>query len=276
MTLICQDGPGIVLGASRGIVDVGGNIVESDQFSDPLTGLFCMRVSFDSPSGLSEVSETLQGCLASFDPLLTIRPESEHRRALLMVSKTDHCLLDLLYRWNLGELFLNIPLIVSNHSDCAPIADRFGIPFVHLPVSPESKRDSEAELMTLVGKYRIDFIVLARYMQLLSPDICSSLPGKIINIHHSFLPSFDGAQPYRQAYERGVKLIGATAHYVTADLDQGPIIEQGVIRVTHAQTVSDLATMGRDIERTVLAHAVRMQAEDRICLAGNRVVVFSR
>jgi formyltetrahydrofolate deformylase len=276
LTLICPDRPGIVLATSQGIVDVGGNIFESDQFSDPPTGMFCMRIGFDSPKNLDEVQALLGERLSIFGPHLTIRSESEHRRALVMVSKTDHCLVDLLYRWNIGELSLDIPLIVSNHPDCAGLAGRYGIPFVHLPVTPETRNESEKSLLGLVEEYAIDFIVLARYMQILSLDVCEAMSGKIINIHHSFLPGFEGAEPYRQAYERGVKLIGATAHYVTGDLDKGPIIEQHVTRVTHAKSAKDLVAIGRDVERTVLARAVQLQAEDRTFLAGDRVIIFSR
>ena len=275
LTLRCDDRAGIVLAAAKGIVDADGNIVESDQFSDPPTGLFCMRISFDSPRSLDEVRGAVDVHLAQFKPLLGVRPESQRRRVLVMVSKIDHCLIDLLYRWNIDELPVDIPLIVSNHSDCAPIAEQYGIPFVHLPVTPSSKSAAEASLSELVEQFQIDFIVLARYMQVLSPAFCATLPGNIINIHHSFLPGFKGAKPYHQAYERGVKLIGATAHYVTVALDEGPIIEQGVIRVTHAQSAKDLVAMGRDIERTVLARAVRLQAEDRVVLAGKRAIVFS-
>jgi formyltetrahydrofolate deformylase len=175
----------------------------------------------------------------------------------------------------LGELAVDIPMIVSNHPDCAPIAARYGIPFRHIPVSPDTKEEAEAHLGELVEQHHVDFIVLARYMQVLSPDFFEAMPGSIINIHHSFLPSFKGARPYHQAYERGVKLIGATAHYVTADLDEGPIIDQSVIRVTHAQSADNLVALGRDIERTVLARAVRLQGEDRVVLAGDRTVVFS-
>jgi formyltetrahydrofolate deformylase len=275
LTLRCPDQAGIVLATAQGIVKVDGNIVESDQFSDPPTGQFCMRVGFDSPRDLDEVREVLSAQVERFAPLLDVRMASQRRRALIMVSKLDHCLVDLLYRWNLDELAIDIPLIVSNHPDCAPIAARYGIPFRLVPVSPATKEHAEALLRELVEEHRVDFIVLARYMQVLSPDFFEAMPGSIINIHHSFLPSFKGARPYHQAYERGVKLIGATAHYVTADLDEGPIIEQSVIRVTHAQSAEDLVALGRDIERTVLARAVRLQSEDRVVLAGSRTVVFS-
>ncbi|HEY1761830.1 MAG TPA: formyltetrahydrofolate deformylase [Acidimicrobiales bacterium] len=275
LTLRCPDQAGIVLAAAQGIVLVDGNIVESDQFSDPPTGQFCMRISFDAPRSLDEVRDVLNTQMERFQPLLGIRLASERRRALIMVSKLDHCLVDLLYRWNLGELAIDIPVIISNHPDCAPIAARYGIPFRHVPVTPDTKEQAEATLAELVQEHHVDFIVLARYMQVLSPDFFEAMPGSIINIHHSFLPSFKGSRPYHQAYERGVKLIGATAHYVTADLDEGPIIEQSVIRVTHAQSAEDLVALGRDIERTVLARAVRLQSEDRVVLTGERTVVFS-
>jgi formyltetrahydrofolate deformylase len=225
-----------------------------------------MRIGFDSPRGLDEVRDVLNTQMESFQPLLGIRLASQRRRALIMVSKLDHCLVDLLYRWNLGELAIDIPVIVSNHPDCAPIAARYGIPFRHIPVAPDTKEAAESLLGELVEEHHVDFIVLARYMQILSPDFFEAMPGGIINIHHSFLPSFKGARPYHQAYERGVKLIGATAHYVTADLDEGPIIEQSVIRVTHAQSADDLVA---------LARAVRLQSEDRVVLTGDRTVVFS-
>jgi formyltetrahydrofolate deformylase len=274
LTLRCSDRADIVLAVAKGIVEVRGNIVESDQFSDPPTGLFCMRIRFESQRPLEEVRGALSSELEQFQPMLGTRLESRRRRVLIMVSKLDHCLVDLLYRWNLGELAIDIPVIVSNHPDCAPIAARYDIPYQYIPVTPETKMAAEAHLRELVEEHRIDFIVLARYMQVLSPDFFESMPGNIINIHHSFLPSFKGAKPYHQAYERGVKLIGATAHYVTADLDEGPIIDQSVLRVTHAESAADLVAIGRDIERTVLARAVRLQSEDRVVLAGNRTIVF--
>jgi formyltetrahydrofolate deformylase len=205
---------------------------------------------------------------------MSLRHESDRRRALIMVSKFDHCLVDLLYRHEIGELPIEIPVIVSNHRDCEHIAKRHGIDFVYLPVTPENKTEQEAALLTLTAEHNIDVVILARYMQVLSDATCSALSGRIINIHHSFLPGFKGARPYHQAHERGVKLIGATAHFVTAQLDEGPIIEQEVERVTHAHTANDLAEIGRDVERLVLARAVRLFAEDRIMLTGKRTVVF--
>jgi len=275
LTLRCADQPGIVRALADGIFDAKGNILENAQFSDPLTGLFSMRTSFESPRADTDVvRELIHARVAQFDPVLSLRLEADRRRALLMVSRLDHCLLDLLYRWQIGELPVDIPLIVSNHTVCAPIADRYGIPFEHLPVTPEGKTAAEARLLQLVDEHRVDVIVLARYMQVLSDQFCSRMSGGIINIHHSFLPGFKGAKPYHQAYERGVKLIGATAHYVTEDLDEGPIIDQDVARVGHSHSADDLVAIGRDVERVVLARAVRLHAEDRVALTGARTVVF--
>jgi len=192
-----------------------------------------------------------------------------------MVSKQDHCLVDLLYRRQQGELHVEIPVIVSNHPDCAPIAESHGIPFVHLPVTPETKQAQEQRVRELMVEYSIDAVVLARYMQVLSDEFCAELEGRAINIHHSFLPGFKGARPYHQAYARGVKLIGATAHFVSAELDEGPIIEQDVARVTHAQDAEHLAEIGRDVERMVLARAVQLYGADRVMLTGHRTVIFS-
>ncbi|MCX5252553.1 MULTISPECIES: formyltetrahydrofolate deformylase [Streptomyces] len=276
LTLRCPDQPGIVHALAAGVTEAKGNILESAQFSDPGTGIFTIRVSLETPDADTEsLRDELTLRLARFDPVLTVRPEEQRRRVLLMVSKFDHCLVDLLYRWGLGELPVDIPLIVSNHPDLAPIAKRYGIPFVHVPVTRDTKPEAEAELLRLVAEHRVDFVVLARYMQVLSDDLCGKLSGRIINIHHSFLPGFKGAKPYHQAHERGVKLIGATAHLVTADLDEGPIIEQDVVRVGHRHTAPELVAIGRDVERIVLARAVRLHAEDRVVLTGSRTVVFS-
>ena len=276
LTLRCPDQPGIVHALAAGVAEAKGNILESAQFSDPGTGIFTIRVSLETPDADTEsLRDELSLRLARFDPVLTVRPEEQRRRVLLMVSKFDHCLVDLLYRWGLGELPVDIPLIVSNHPDLAPVAKRYGIPFVHVPVTRDTKPEAEAELLRLVAEHRVDFVVLARYMQVLSDDLCGKLSGRIINIHHSFLPGVKGAKPYHQAHERGVKLIGATAHLVTADLDEGPIIEQDVVRVGHRHTAPELVAIGRDVERIVLARAVRLHAEDRVVLTGSRTVVFS-
>jgi formyltetrahydrofolate deformylase len=276
MTLRCPDGPGIIRAFANGVVEAEGNIVDNQQFSDPDTGTFCMRTEFDSPlEDVEVVRSFLLGALAPFEPVLTLRPESLRRRMLVLVSKFDHCLVDLLYRHETGELPVDIPLVVSNHPDLRPLVEQHGIAFLHLPVTRETKPEAEAQLLALVKEHDVDFVVLARYMQVLSDDLCRALEGRVINIHHSFLPGFKGAKPYHQAYARGVKLIGATAHYVTADLDEGPIIEQEVTRVTHAATPETLVALGRDTERLVLARAVRRHAEDRVLLVGPRTVVFS-
>ncbi|MBM0127209.1 formyltetrahydrofolate deformylase [Pimelobacter simplex] len=276
LTLRCPDQPGIIRAFADGVVDVKGNIVDSQQYSDPDTGTFCLRAEFDSPeAGAEAVRRTLVDALADFDPIIGLREADHRRRMLVMVSKFDHCLVDLLYRHRTGELPVDIPVIVSNHPDLAPIAEQAGIDFVHLPVTRETKPQAEADLLALVERHRVDFVVLARYMQVLSDDLCAKLSGRVINIHHSFLPGFKGAKPYHQAHARGVKLIGATGHYVTADLDEGPIIEQDVHRVSHAYTADQLVALGRDVERTVLSRAVRRHAEDRVLLVGARTVVFS-
>ncbi|MFF4119325.1 formyltetrahydrofolate deformylase [Streptomyces sp. NPDC001714] len=276
LTLRCPDQPGIVHALAAGVAEAEGNILESAQFSDPGTGIFTIRVSLETPAADTEkLRDELALRLARFDPVLTVRPEEQRRRVLLMVSKFDHCLVDLLYRWDLGELPVDIPLIVSNHPDLEPVAKRYGIPFVHLPVTRDTKPEAEAELLRLVADHQVDFVVLARYMQVLSDDLCRRLSGRVINIHHSFLPGFKGAKPYHQAHDRGVKLIGATAHFVTADLDEGPIIEQDVVRVGHRHTAPELVAIGRDVERIVLARAVRLHAEDRVVLTGSRTVVFA-
>ncbi len=277
VTLQCNDAPGIVRTASSAIFEDGGNIVENDQFTDPVTGQFCMRTRFETANDdLDAVRSLLTSELAPFSPMLSIRLEETRRRALIMVSKFDHCLADLLYRREQGDLPLDIVAVVSNHDDCAPLAARHDVPFFEIPITNNTKAAAEDELRLLLAKQRVDFVVLARYMQILSPSFCSDWSGRIINIHHSFLPGFKGARPYHQAYERGVKLIGATAHFVTSALDEGPIIEQDVVRVSHARNPGDLTALGRDIERTVLARAVQLVAEDRVALVGNRTVIFSQ
>jgi formyltetrahydrofolate deformylase len=276
LTLKCPDRPGIINSLTGALLEAKGNVVESAQFGDELTGTFTMRTVFDTPVEEQQTIERLlQPVAGNFDATITLRPQDHHRRALIMVSKYDHCLLDLLYRHRYGELPLEIPLIVSNHPDCAELAERYDIPYLVIPVGPGNKAEAEARLLDLVDEHSVDFVVLARYMQILSEDVCNRLPGRIINIHHSFLPGFKGSRPYHQAYERGVKLIGATAHYVTTDLDEGPIISQEVAYVNHSQDADDLVRVGRDIERMVLAQAVRFHSEDRVLLIGQRTVVFS-
>lgn len=274
-TIRCDDTPGVVRAVAEGIVEVGGNIVESGQFTDQPQDLFVMRVVFDTPwDRVRDVEEVIVSRLRFLDATVMVRDARSNRRMVLMVSKFDHCLADLLYRRAARELNVDIPLIVSNHTDAAALAERYATPFVHLPVTADIKQQAEARLLELVDDVGADFLVLARYMQVLSPELCTRLSGKVINIHHSFLPGFKGGRPYQQAFERGVKLIGATAHYVTADLDEGPIIEQDVVRVSHTDDVDRMVALGRDVERTVLARAVRSHAEDRVFLAGPRTYVL--
>ena len=275
LTLRCGDRPGIVRSLAEGIVQVRGNILESAQFSDPPTGLFCLRTAFESPEeDVEAIRSLVAGAVRGFRPVLTLRRESSRRRVLVMASRFDHCVRDLLYRWDIGELPADVRLVVSNHETCRPIAERYGLPYHHIPVTAATKPEAERQLLALVAEHEIDVVVLARYMQVLSDEACRRLEGRAINIHHSFLPGFKGARPYHQAYERGVKLIGATAHFVTPDLDEGPIIEQDVARVEHGHTPEQLVAFGRDVERLVLARAVRLYAEDRVLLVGARTVVF--
>jgi len=277
VTLQCNDVPGIVRATSTAIVAIGGNILENDQFTDPVTNQFCMRTRFETDvEDLTAVRGRLEGDLADFSPVLGVRLEHVHRRALIMVSQADHCLAELLYRREQDDLPLDVAAIVSNHPDLAPLAERYRIPFYEIAVTKETKPEAEQKVRELIERDQVDFVVLARYMQILSPELCADLSGRIINIHHSFLPGFKGARPYHQAYERGVKLIGATAHFVTSDLDEGPIIDQDVVRVSHARVPRDLISLGRDVERNVLARAVKLVAEDRVALVGNRTIVFSQ
>ena len=275
-TLQCADAPGIVRAASSAIFDVGGNILENDQFTDPVTNQFCMRSRFESDVSIENVQARLDADLVQFAPALHVRNEEVRRRALVMVSQYEHCLAELLYRRDQGDLPLDIVAVASNHSVCADLAARHGVAFHELAMDANSKAVSEERLLSLVREYDVDFVILARYMQILSPALCQALAGRVVNIHHSFLPGFAGARPYHQAFERGVKLIGATAHFVTPELDEGPIIEQDVVRVTHARGPNDLVSLGRDIERNVLFRAVHLMAEDRVALVGNRTVIFSQ
>jgi formyltetrahydrofolate deformylase len=274
-TFTCKDTSGIVHTMTDAILKCRGNIIENQQFTDPLTGMFCMRTRFTTDSSLSESEAILKGELSRFTPELKVRELNKRPRALILVTKESHCLRDLLYLRELGELPVEIPLVVSNHEDLRSLVESHGIPFEHLPVNAQNKSGQESEIMARIKSLEIDVVVLARYMQILSKNFCNQFAGHIINIHHSFLPGFKGARPYHQAYERGVKIIGATAHFVTEDLDEGPIIEQDVAHVTHSATPEELISIGRDIERRVLAKAVRIYAEDRIFLLGNRTVIFN-
>ncbi len=274
-TFTCKDTSGIVHTMTGAILKCRGNIIENQQFTDPLTGMFCMRTRFTTDSSLAESEAILGQELSRFAPELKVRELSKRPRALILVTKESHCLRDLLYLRELGELPVEIPLVISNHEDLSDLVESHGILFEYLPVDPQNKKVQESEIMARIKSLEIDVVVLARYMQILSKEFCHQFAGNIINIHHSFLPGFKGARPYHQAYERGVKIIGATAHFVTEDLDEGPIIEQDVAHVTHSATSEELISIGRDIERRVLAKAVRMYAEDRIFLLGNRTVIFN-
>ena len=274
-TFTCKDTSGIVHTMTDAVLKCRGNIIENQQFTDPLTGLFCMRTRFTTESSLRDSEQILREQLAPFNPQLKVRELSKRPRALILVTKESHCLRDLLYLRELGELSVEIPLVISNHEELRAIVESHGIAFEYLPVDSQNKKSQETEIMARIESLDIDVVVLARYMQILSKEFCNQFAGHIINIHHSFLPGFKGARPYHQAYERGVKIIGATAHFVTEDLDEGPIIEQDVAHVSHSATPEDLISIGRDIERRVLAKAVKMYAEDRIFLLGNRTVIFN-
>jgi len=274
-SLQCKDQPGIVHAMTSAVLACGGNIIENQQFTDPSTNEFVMRTRFETSQGLEGAQKSLNEGLAKFNPSLHIRPTAQKPRALVMVTKESHCLRDLLYLEELGELNIQIPLVISNREDLRTLVESHGIKFLYLPVSAETKVSQEAEILKQISDLNIDFVVLARYMQIMSKEFCKKLPGKIINIHHSFLPGFKGAKPYHQAHERGVKIIGASAHFVTSDLDEGPIIEQDVAHVTHVATPEELIAIGRDIERRVLAKAVKFYADDKVFIVGKRTVVFS-
>ena len=274
-SLQCADQPGIVHAMTSAVLACGGNIIENQQFTDPSTNTFVMRTRFETSQGLDGAEKSLNEGLSKFNPSLHIRPTARKPRALVMVTKESHCLRDLLYLEDLGELNVEIPLVISNREDLRTLVESHGIKFLHLPVTAETKVSQEAEILKQINDLKIDFVVLARYMQIMSKEFCNKLPGKIINIHHSFLPGFKGAKPYHQAHERGVKIIGASAHFVTSDLDEGPIIEQDVAHVTHIATPEELIAIGRDIERRVLAKAVKFYADDKVFIVGKRTVVFS-
>jgi len=274
-SLQCADQPGIVHAMTSAVLACQGNIIENQQFTDPVTNTFVMRTRFETADGLEGATRTLNEELLKFMPALQIRPTEQKPRALVMVTKESHCLRDLLYLQELGELNIEIPLVISNQEELRSLVESHGIKFLHLPVTPDTKAAQEAEILKQVSQLKIDFVVLARYMQIMSSDFCDKLPGKIINIHHSFLPGFKGAKPYHQAHERGVKIIGASAHFVTSDLDEGPIIEQDVAHVTHNATAEELIAIGRDIERRVLAKAVKLYADDKVFIVGKRTVVFA-
>lgn len=276
LTVSCKSQRGIVAAISGYLAEKGCNIVDSSQFDDLETGRFFMRVSFFPETGEAEA-----GIVAGFSDVAKafameydVHRGDKRTKVLLMVSRFGHCLNDLLYRWKIGALPIDIVGVVSNHVDYQKVVVNHDIPFHHINVTKQNKPEAEARLLDVVEQYGTELVVLARYMQILSDGLCQKMSGKIINIHHSFLPSFKGANPYKQAYERGVKLIGATAHYVTADLDEGPIIEQDAVRVTHAQSAEDYVSLGRDVESQVLARAIHAHIHHRTFINGNRIVVF--
>ncbi|MVA73883.1 formyltetrahydrofolate deformylase [Agrobacterium vitis] len=276
LTVSCPSKRGIVAALSGYLAEMGCNIVDSSQFDDLDTDRFFMRVSFISEQGASreKIEAGLATIIDSFQMEIGLYDATERVKVLLMVSRFGHCLNDLLYRWKIGALPIDIVGVVSNHFDYQKVVVNHDIPFHHIKVTKDNKPQAEAQLMELVQQTGTELIVLARYMQVLSDAMCQKMSGKIINIHHSFLPSFKGANPYKQAFERGVKLIGATAHYVTADLDEGPIIEQDVARVTHAQNAEDYVSIGRDVESQVLARAIHAHIHHRTFINGNKSVVF--
>ncbi len=277
LALSCPNRPGIVSGVSTLLFECGGNITEAHQFDDPETGRFFMRIVFTlADDARLEELRARQGALAEGLAMQwSLRDRSRPRKVLLLASKFDHCLMDLLYRNRIGELEMDIAGIVSNHPrETYGTADFGAIPFHHLPITRDTKPRQEARIKEIVGETGAELIVLARYMQILSDDLAAFLSGRCINIHHSFLPGFKGAKPYHQAHSRGVKMIGATAHYVTADLDEGPIIHQDVEAISHADSPDDLVRKGRDIERRVLARAVHYHLQDRVLLNGAKTVVF--
>jgi len=281
LTLSCPDRPGIVYAVTGVLAARGANIIDAQQFGSPTSKTFFLRVHLE----LAEGVETATGETGLRDDLTDLAPEFAmtwelHRASdlpamVVLVSKAGHCLADLLHRASTGWLPGRIAAVASNHTDLRPLADAYDVPWHHLPVTDDTRGDQERAILALVEETKAELVVLARYMQVLSPALCEALAGRVLNIHHSFLPSFRGGRPYEQAYNHGVKLIGATAHYVTAELDEGPILEQEVMRVTHAHTPADLAAIGRDLETIALARAVRWHLEHRVLLDGNRTVVFT-
>jgi formyltetrahydrofolate deformylase len=277
LTLSCDDRPGIVARVSALLFERGANILDAQQYDDQETGRFFMRVVFDpGDTGVDAWRGHIAPLAADYAMTWSLRGRKERRRVMILASQTDHCLSDLIWRWRQGELAMDIAAVVSNHpASTFPHTDLHGVAFHHLPVTPETKAEQEAQLWRLIESTGTELVVLARYMQVLSADLAAKLEGRCINIHHSFLPGFKGARPYHQAHARGVKVIGATAHYVTGDLDEGPIIEQDVERISHRDTPAALIRKGRDIERRVLARAVRWRLEDRVLLNGRKTVVFT-
>ncbi len=277
LTISCPDRPGIVHAITGVLAKRGGNIVESQQFEDPAAGQFFMRMAFTisaSETTLEKLREDFDETAQAFGMTWDLWNAKEPYRTLIMVSKFGHCLNDMLFRWSRGALQIDVVGVISNHEDLRALTESYGLPFHYIPVTPENKAEAEAEMLGMIDDLEVDIVVLARYMQIFSDETSRKLSGRAINIHHSFLPSFKGAKPYTQAFERGVKLVGATAHYVTGDLDEGPIIEQDVMRVDHRLDARELAAAGRDVESQVLSRAIRWHSESRVLLSGDRTVVF--
>jgi len=274
VTLQCQDQPGIVHAMTTAVLACKGNIIENQQFTDATTNTFVMRTRIETEQSVEQAQSAITSGLAQFNPALTFRPVEIRKRTLIMVTTESHCLRDLLYLQELNEMPIDIAAVVSNRETLRSLVESHGIPFIYLSSDAMAKSAIESEILAIVEREKIELVVLARYMQILTADLCNALAGRIINIHHSFLPGFKGAKPYHQAHERGVKIIGATAHFVTPQLDEGPIITQDVAHVTHSATPEDLIAIGRDIERRVLSQAVKHFAEDRIFIVGDRTVIF--
>ena len=275
LTLSCPDKSGIVHAVSGLLLEHGANIEEAAQFNDAQTGLFFMRVQFASQEGIqADIEPAIAHLAASLSMTFNLHPAATKMPTVIMVSQQGHCLNDLLFRWKSGLLPVDIKAIISNHRDFYQLAANYNVPFHHIEVTADTKAAAEAKQLEIIQSEGAELVILARYMQVLSDDVCKALNGRVINIHHGFLPSFKGAKPYFQAHDRGVKLIGATAHYVTADLDEGPIIEQDVARVDHSLTVDDLTAQGRDTESQVLARAVKWHSEHRVLISGHKTVIF--
>jgi formyltetrahydrofolate deformylase len=278
LTWQCPDNTGVLAKVSQSLFEHGAFITETSQYSDPYSETFFSRIAFDDRNLTVSASEFIEALNELATPLhmnYQLRNKEDVLNVVIAVSKDDHCLVSLLTKWKSGVLPINVVAVVSNHLDCKSLADWHGVPFHHLPITAETKAKQEAQILTLMTDVNADLLVLARYMQILSDDLCKQLSGRAINIHHSFLPSFKGARPYHQAHARGVKVIGATAHYVTADLDEGPIISQEVKPINHTFTIDQMVHMGHDLEATALSHAVRLHAEQRVCLNGDKTVILA-
>ena len=277
LTISCPDGVGIVAKVGQFVSSHGGWIVEANHYADPISGWFFMRHSIKAeslPFSLEEFKQKFLPIAQEFSMEWAVTDSAENKKLVLLASKESHCLVDLLHRWHSGELKCDIPCVISNHDDLRSLVEWHGIPFFHVPVAAANKAEHFHRVSQLIAEHKADSIVLARYMQILPEDVCETYEGRIINIHHSFLPSFAGAKPYHQAAERGVKLIGATCHYVTKELDAGPIIDQDVIRISHKDTVEDMVRLGKDVEKMVLSRGVRLHLEDKVLRHGNKTIVF--